>query len=823
MFRSRIAILALLALSSSLAFTQNHNNVEINRQIHSDVSVPLRDMAPAPRREGPREAEPIRRIPSNRKHTDQPDTALQSTFGGATNGAVSINVPATTINIDGVGNGLAGFSVNSAPPDTNGSVGSTQYVQTVNTDFAVFNKSNGALVFGPVPINTLWSGFGGGCQTNNDGDPTVVYDKIANRWIIAQFSVNTTPFLQCVAVSQTSDATGSYFRYSFSYSTQFPDYPKMGVWPDGYYTTYNMFNSAGTSFLGAKVCAFDRAKMLTGAVATQQCFNTSTSFGGLLPADLDGSTLPPAGAPNYVVALGATSGLAVWKFHVDWTTPANSTFTGPTSLATAAYTELCNGGTCVPQSGTTRTLDSLADRIMNRAAYRNFGDHEAIVFNHSIVAGSSGGVRWYELRNLSATPTLFQQGTYAPDASYRWMGSIAMDKVGNMGLGYSVSSSSLHPEIRYTGRLAGDPAGQMTQGEATIFAGAGSQTGTLTRWGDYSSMSIDPADDCTFWYTTEYIPANGTFNWRTRIASFTFPSCVNNGPDFALGATPASQSVTQGGATSYTVTETPQNGFTGSVTLSLSGLPAGASASFTPNPTTGTSTLNVSTGTAVAGSYALTITGISGALTHTAGVTLNITGPPDFSVSATPATRSVATGSTTTYTATETPLNGFSGSVTFTVTGVPSGASASFSPNPTSGSSTLTVNTGTAALGTYTLTITGTSGTLTHSTTVTLTITAAQGFTISSTPTSRTVVRKNSTTYAISISRIGGFTGSVNFSLTGVPSRVTASFSPSSTTGTSSTLTISTRNNSPRGTFNMTVTGTSGTTNSSVPITLIIQ
>ena len=198
---------------------------------------------------------------------------------------------------------------------------------------------------------------------------------------------------------------------------------------------------------------------------------------------------------------------------------------------------------------------------MYRAGYRNFGDHEAIVVNHSIVAGTSGGVRWYELRNLSATPSIFQQGTYAPDASYRWMGSIAMDKVGNMALGYSTSSSSLHPEIRYTGRLAGDAAGQMTQGEATIFAGAGSQTGTLSRWGDYSSMSIDPADDCTFWYTTEYIPANGTFNWRTRIASFTFPSCINNGPDFALSATPASQSVTQGGSTSYTVTETPQNGF----------------------------------------------------------------------------------------------------------------------------------------------------------------------------------------------------------------------------------------------------------------------
>src|SRR5205823_2396352 len=326
---------------------------------------------------------------------------------------------------------------------------------------------------------------GGGCQANNDGDPTVVYDRISDRWVISQFSVSTTPYLQCVAVSQTGDPTGAWYRYSFTYPN-FPDYPKMGVWPDAYYVTFNMF-AGGSTFTGATVCAFDRSKMLLGQSATQQCFNTSTTYGGLLPADLTGTLQPPAGSPNYVLGLGATSStLAFWKFHVNWTTPSNSTFTGPTSLSVASYTEACGAtGTCVPQAGTTQRLDSLSDRLMYRLEYRNFGDHESLVTNHSITAGSSVGVRWYEIRTPSTTPTVFQQGTYAPDSSCRWMGSVAMDQAGNMALGFSVSSSILNPQIHYTGRFATSPAGVMDQGEGTIINGTGSQTGSgLSRWGD---------------------------------------------------------------------------------------------------------------------------------------------------------------------------------------------------------------------------------------------------------------------------------------------------------------------------------------------------
>jgi len=492
----------------------------IIHEIKHDVSPPLREIPPVPGRAG------VHRLMFNPLIPRPPlraelDPVLQTWLGPP-------NIPTPLLNFEGID--YPGVSCNCAPPDTNGDVGPNHYVQIVNTGYRVYNKS-GASVFGPVSINTLWSGFGGGCQTNNNGDPTVVYDSINDRWVIAQFSVSTTPYLECVAVSTSGDPTGSFNRYAFNYGTvDFNDYPKMGVWPDAYYTTYNIFAN-GASFTGAEVCALDRAKMLNGQAATQQCFKTSNLYGGLLPSDLDGPTLPPAGSPNYVLGLGLSNNdLAFWKFHVDWTTPANTTFTGPSVITVAAYTALCNGArTCVPQSGTTQQLDGLSDRLMNRLAYRNFGDHESLLVNHSVVAAGGGGVRWYEIRSPGTTPTVFQQGTYAPDASYRWMGSVAMDQSGDIGLGFSVSSSTLHPEIHYTGRLVGDPAGTMPQGEATIIAGAGSQTGGLTRWGDYSDITVDPSDGCTFWYTTEYIPSNGSFNWHTRVGTFKFPSCGGGG------------------------------------------------------------------------------------------------------------------------------------------------------------------------------------------------------------------------------------------------------------------------------------------------------
>ena len=436
-------------------------------------------------------------------------------------------VTSALLNFDGLGNG-GGYTPNAAPPDTNGNVGATQYVQWVNEAFAVYDKTTGARVAGPTNGNQLFTALGSThpCAVNNDGDPIVQYDKANNRWVLTQFSVTngtTSGFYQCIAVSKTSDATGAYNVYAFK-EPNFNDYPKFGVWADGYYATYNMFS--GNTFVGARLCAYDRSKMIAGAAATEQCFQLSSSFGGVLPADLDGTIAPPAGAPEYFVNFGANS-LNVWKMHVDFTTSTNSTLSGPTTLSVAAFSAACSGGTCIPQSGTTQQLDSLADRLMYRLAYRHFADgHEALVVNHSVSPGTTAksGIRWYELRITSGTPSVFQQGTYAIDSNSRWMGSIAMDKVGNIAVGYSVSGTSLQPSIRFATRAPGDAAGTLGA-ETSIIAGTGSQTATLSRWGDYSAITVDPVDDCTFWYTTEYLKTSGTFNWSTRVASFKLSTC----------------------------------------------------------------------------------------------------------------------------------------------------------------------------------------------------------------------------------------------------------------------------------------------------------
>jgi hypothetical protein len=798
--------------------------IKVNHEAHHDVSPALRDL---PTIQGVpthivHEAEPLRRIPlpPGLKPENEPDLAHQQTAPLVP----TLQAPTQNLSFEGLGNASLGFTVNSAPPDTNGAVGSTQYVQWVNSSFAVFNKSTGALIAGPTAGNSLWSGFGGGCQTNNDGDPIVLYDKLANRWILTQFSVTTTPFLQCVAVSTTSDATGTYNRYSFQYSN-FDDYPKMGVWPDAYYITFNMFN--GNTFVGADACAYDRNAMLAGQPATQVCFQQGSSVGGLLPSDLDGTTAPPAGSPNFLVFFG-TNNLNLFKFHVDFATPANSTFTGPTVIPVTAFTPLCNGGTCVPQSGATQQLDSLADRLMYRLAYRNFGNHESLVVNHSVTAGGGGGVRWYELQNPNGTVTVAQQSTFAPDSNFRWMGSVAMDKAGNMAMGYSLSGTGINPSIAFTGRLATDPANTM-QAETTIISGTGAQNGGLTRWGDYSAITVDPVDDCTFWYTNEYMKTTGSFNWNTRIANFKFPSCGNAAtPDFTLSASPTSLSVTQGSSGSTTITVNPTNGFNGSVSLSASGLPAGVTASFNPASTTGTSSLTLTaSSTATTGTATVTITGASGSLSHTTTVTLtvNAAAVPNFSLSASPTSVSVTQGGSGTSTITVSPVNGFTGSVSLSASGLPSGVTASFNPGSTTTSSTVTFTaSSTATTGTATVTITGTSGTLTHSTTISLTVNAvaAPDFSLSASPTSVSINQGGSGTSTITVTPVNGFNSSVSLSASGLPSGVTASFNPASTTGTS-TLTLTASSTATTGAATVTVTGTSGSLTHTTTIALTVN
>src|SRR3989442_1579079 len=635
----------------------------------------------------------------------------------------------------------------------------------------------------------------------------------------------------CVAVSTTPDPTGSYNRYSFNYgNTNFPDYPKLGVWPDGYYLTVNIFANAST-FTGAGVAALDRTRMLAGQPATQQLFRTSSAYGGLLPATLDGSQPPPAGSPNYVVGLGTTSSLVSWKCHVDWTRRATSTFTGPASIAVASYGEACGGGTCIPQSATSQRLDSLADRLMYRLAYRNFGDHQSLVVNHSISAGSSVGVRWYELRITGGSPTVFQQGTYAPDSSYRWMGSIAMDRSGGIGLGFSVSSSSLNPQIHYTGRVASDPAGQMTQGEGTIINGTGSQTGSnLSRWGDYSAMTIDPSDGCTFWYTSEYIPSNGAFNWRTRVGTFQLPGCATPS-DFSIAATPSSVSAVQAGSATSTISTTVTSGSAQSVALSASGVPAGTTASFNPSTITagGSSTLTLSVGSSTTpGTYPVSVTGTAPSATHGTTVTLTVTAAPrDFSISASPSSVSAVQGGSATSTISTAVISGSAETVTLSASGLPSGASASFNPGSVAagGSSTLTLSVGAATTpGPYSVTVTGTAPSAIHSTTVTLTVTAAPNdFSISASPSSVAAAQAGSATSTLPTALLSGSAESVTLSATGVPTGTTASFSPSPiTAGASSTLTFTVDPATTPGTYSVTVTGTAPSATHNTTVTLTV-
>jgi len=438
----------------------------------------------------------------------------------------------TLLNFDGQSaqdnRNLFGFAF--VPPDTNGAVGATQFVQMVNVTIAVYEKSSGALQLGPAAIHSLWSGFGGLCEFGggtptfaDGGDPVVLYDHLAGRWLVSQLQYNTTftDNAQCVAISTSSDAAGSYNRYEFDFGSNFPDYPKFGIWPDAYYNSINVFPPRG--FAGAEACAFDRSAMLSGATATAICMQPASIVSSLLPSDLDGRALPPAGSPNYYVGLADSTHLNFFRFHVDFSNPGNSTFTGPTLIPVAAFSEICGNSSCIPEPPTGEKVDSLSDRVMFRLAYRNFGDHESLVVNHTVKGGPLGAVRWYEIRNPSA-PFVYQQSTIFDPFNNYWLGSIAMDEVGNMALGFSASSKNLFPSVYVTGRAPGDPAGEMF-GPLVIINGSGVQQTSFHRWGDYSSMSVDPSDDCTFWYTNEYYATSSSFNWATRIGSFRFNSC----------------------------------------------------------------------------------------------------------------------------------------------------------------------------------------------------------------------------------------------------------------------------------------------------------
>jgi hypothetical protein len=496
---------------------------------HHDTSPPLRDLVQrarhwqgVPHLRGERDLE--NRVSGVFLLNQLLDPVVQASEGQAVETIGKMNFP-------GIGAGHYGYHDQASRPDANGAVGATQYVQIVNMSFAVFDKSNGKIVLGPADISSLWNGFGGPCE-RPISDPVAVYDKIAKRWVLAGMSALARPFFECIAVSQTSDATGAYNRYAIEFGAL--DYEKLGVWPDAYYLGVN----AGGGGNGI-ACALQRPAMLEGKKAMAICFGApgGKTFSTLLPADLDGERPPPRGAPNYIVGgiNAEPNTMMLFKFHADFAHPKRSTLKGPVRIPVAAYTPACpvrigrdDVHICIPQKGTRTMIWTLSDRLMYRNAYRNFGDHESIVVTHDVnvkfgtnIHDFVTGVRWYELRAAKdGNFTVFQQGTFAPDSNSRWMGSAAMDKAGDLAVGYSISSNGMYPSIRYAGRIPTDPLGTL-EGEKSVVTG--SSPGSLP-WGDYSSMAVDPVDDCTFWYTTEYYE-RGQDGWSTRIASFRFSGC----------------------------------------------------------------------------------------------------------------------------------------------------------------------------------------------------------------------------------------------------------------------------------------------------------
>jgi hypothetical protein len=560
-----LLILRSRNLISDRLLAAQENNTYTNQAVRFAVSPPLRDLAKLPPRPqyGFHEANPVRRTPKRPVGGPVVDTVEQS-IHPASGAAYTVGM-----DILGVGNGFPNYSVPDAPPDTTMAVGDTQVVQWVNTSYTVCNKSTGSC--GPaIEGNTLWSALGGICANNNDGDIIAQWDVQAHRWLLAQ-NVFAGNYGVCVAISTSNDATGTYYLYQFPVlNNGFPDYPKWGTWTYNYGQTWNNFGPGESGFVGPVLCAYNRTKMLAGdKTAEQIChqYGISPNYNdSLLPADIDSITAPPTGEDQF--AIGSVgdidnSHLSLYSVHInnpnDWTQGA--AFTGDNDdqlIAIATFTPACNGaygGACVPQKGIPDLADSLGDRLMYRFAYWEDqplanvaatppkpvpAQHWFVNFDVT-ASGGQNAPRWFEftapIKVVQPTALgVFQQGTYAPDGNWRWMGSVARDKVGDILVGYSEScgdtcpgGTPTYPSIYVAGRQVNDPLGLGNlEAEVQVVGGSGSQPDTSNRWGDYSSMRIDTNDGmhgCTFWYTQEYYTVTQRFDWSTRIASVKFSNC----------------------------------------------------------------------------------------------------------------------------------------------------------------------------------------------------------------------------------------------------------------------------------------------------------
>jgi hypothetical protein len=707
--------------------------------------------------------------------------------GSGTSTGPSIPAPATLTSFEGLAfneqcNGAQ--CGDGHPPDTNGDVGPTYYIQTINTAIGIYNKSTGSRV-AAFTFNAFMSqgSFGNLCDTDNFGDPVVLYDTFADRWVITDFAfqvdgsgniANPPGAYQCIAVSQSGDpVSGGWHYYSLHLLDGLHDYPKLGIWPDGIYMSANMFDFSATgSFQNVRVWALEKSKMYAGLPAQALAFDAPDRTGPcsvftLLPSNARVQTgTPPAGRENVFASTWCYTGLVrVWKFHVDWTTPGNSTFTGPTDAATSG--NWASGpGTVPARDG--NNLDTLGMRLMAQNQYSNIGGVESIWTTHT-VAGSSAAqaaVRWYQVPVTGGTiGAALQSATYNPDTHNRFMPSIAVDRLGDMAIGYSVSSSTLYPAIRYAGRLAGDPAGTITQTETTLINGAGAQVGNCgggpcERWGDYSAMTLDP-NGCTFWYTNEYY-ADLSLNHHTRIGSFRFPGCTDGGPATPPPPTPTPvpPTPTPVPPTPTPVPPTPAPDTTPpSVTnpgLSPNPVIPGATVTVTSTATDGVAVASAqkrvdggswTSMSAVDGGFGETSEALTSTITAPAtagahqvcvratdskgntsnGLACSTLTVMSYSLAPAVASASVQQGKPASWTI-NISRTSFAAAVDLSVSGLPAGATGSFSPDPAGGtSSKLTVTTSNCGTftprGTFTLTVRGVASGLTRTTTVSLTVT----------------------------------------------------------------------------------------------------
>ena len=685
------SLAAALAIATSSAVFAQGNGVRVSPPVVAhDVQIDPRNLpigtpGPSLNRGVPFQKAPGPVVPPRPQGTKPRDPLWKGPGGTKSSLAGSLLTAAPTEFLTPVPNfeGLTRAQTGFRPPDTNGAVGPNHYIQIVNAQFQIFLKdgTSPASGGGPFNVNSLFSSLAATdpCRAQNIGDPYVLYDQLADRWVISQFAKqapggSSDPLaFECIAISPGPDPTaaGTWHLYSFNLGFS-DDYPKLSVWPDGYYmiSQRGYPGSPGT----VDLTVFDRANMLNGNPAT---FQTASVNGPaaiiMLPSDLTGAA-PPMGTPNFFVRpidgdlFGGNDRIEIREFHVDWGVPANTRVGvganhDPDQVLTPAgfSSDICAGndldnycidqpdpGT-VPAGTTSLRLSALSVWPMGPLQFRDFGTYQTLVFNHTVDVNGAGlaGIRWYELRRNAGTWSIYQQGTYSPPDNlniHRWMGSIAMDAAGDIALGYSVSNGSstagqkVYPGIRYAGRLASDPLGELAFGEVTVVNGAGRMLGPddgfEARWGDYSAMRVDPADGCTFWYTQEYLPdttSGGTVtetsaSWRTRVAAFRFPSC--NPADLAITKTDAPDPVAAGGQLTYTIGVT-NNGPADATNVAVTDtLPAGTTLVTTSIPCTGASVLTCNIGNLGNGattSFTITVTVASNLLSNIGATATNIT------------------------------------------------------------------------------------------------------------------------------------------------------------------------------------------------------